>query len=122
MLAFNHFNFNALDMEKSIDIYRRALGLFPVSDRTAADGSFRIVFLSDGVTGFRLELTWLRDHEQPYDLGECEYHLALTTDDYDGMKKKHGEMGCVCFVNENMGIYFLEDPDGYWIEIVPEKK
>ena len=122
MLAFNHFNFNVLDMEKSIDFYRRALGLFPVSDRMAADGSFRIVFLSDGVTGFRLELTWLRDHEQPYDLGECEYHLALTTDDYGGMKKKHDEMGCVCFVNENMGIYFIEDPDGYWIEIVPEKK
>ena len=30
-------------------------------------------------------------------------------------------MNCVCFENESMGIYFIEDPDGYWIEIVPEK-
>ena len=28
-------------------------------------------------------------------------------------------MGCVCFENPDMGIYFIEDPDGYWIEIVP---
>ena len=30
-------------------------------------------------------------------------------------------MGCVCFENPDMGIYFIEDPDGYWIEIVPER-
>ena len=30
-------------------------------------------------------------------------------------------MGCVCFENPAMGIYFIEDPDGYWIEIIPTR-
>jgi lactoylglutathione lyase len=31
-------------------------------------------------------------------------------------------MGCVCYENPAMGIYFIEDPDGYWIEIIPKRK
>ena len=30
-------------------------------------------------------------------------------------------MECICFENKEMGIYFIEDPDGYWLEIVPAK-
>ena len=30
-------------------------------------------------------------------------------------------MECICFENPKMGIYFIEDPDGYWIELVPER-
>ena len=30
-------------------------------------------------------------------------------------------MGCVCYENPDMGIYFIEDPDGYWLEVVPER-
>ena len=122
MLTFNHFNFNVKNLEESIAFYDRALGLKPVRETAAEDGSFRIVFLSDGITEFRLELTWLRDHEQPYDLGECEFHLAFLVDEYEEMMKKHEEMGCICFKNQKMGIYFIEDPDGYWIEIVPVRK
>ena len=33
--------------------------------------------------------------------------------------RRHQEMGCICFENPEMGIYFIQDPDGYWIEIVP---
>ncbi len=122
MYAFNHFNFNVSDLDRSLAFYKEALGLEPVGQRKeAADGSYVIVFLGDGSTGFRLELTWLRDHPQPYDLGECEFHLALTTPDLQGSLEKHRAMGCVCFENPAMGIYFIEDPDGYWIEIVPQK-
>ena len=71
---------------------------------------------------FRLELTWLRDHTEPYDLGEQEYHLAFVADDFEAAHKKHSEMGVICFENPSMGIYFLEDPDGYWIEIIPPRK
>ena len=122
MFAFNHFNFNVANMEESIRFYREALGLEPLSRKDAADGSFQIVFLGDGVTGFRLELTELRDHPQKYDLGELEYHLAMKTPDMDAAHKKHEEMGCICFENPAMGIYFIEDPDGYWIEIVPVRR
>ena len=121
MLQFYHFNFNVLDLERSLDFYRRALELEPVREKTAADGSFKLVFLGDGETGFTLELTWLRDRTQPYDLGEQEFHLALLTDRYDELYARHKQMGCVCFENPAMGIYFIEDPDGYWIEIVPVK-
>ena len=48
-------------------------------------------------------------------------HLAFTTADFDGALAKHKAMGCVCLENPAMGIYFIEDPDGYWVEIVPAK-
>ena len=100
----------------------RALGLEPVGERKeAADGSFIIVYLGDGKTDFRLELTWLRDHPQKYDLGECEFHLALRAEDYEAAHAKHAAMGCICFENPAMGIYFVTDPDGYWIEIIPTR-
>lgn len=119
MFTFNHFNFNVLDLERSLAFYKEALGLEPVKEKNAADGSFKLVFLGDGKTDFSLELTWLKDREEPYDLGECEFHLAFKTDEFDAAHEKHKEMGCICFENEKMGIYFIEDPDGYWIEIVP---
>ena len=121
MFSFNHFNFNVFDLERSLKFYDEALGLKPVREKDAADGSFRIIFLGDGVTDFRLELTWLRDRTEPYDLGEQEYHLALKAEDFEAAHKKHEAMGCICFENPSMGIYFLEDPDGYWIEIIPDR-
>ena len=80
-----------------------------------------LVYLGDGVTGFELELTWMRDMDRPYNLGDCEFHLAFSVPDFEGAHAKHKEMGCICFENEEMGIYFIEDPDGYWLEILPEK-
>ena len=122
MFTFNHFNFNVLDLERSLAFYKDALGLVPVSKKEADDGSFTLVYLGDGVSDFTLELTWLHDRTEPYDLGEGEFHLAFTVPDLDAAHRKHQDMGCICFENPAMGIYFIEDPDGYWLEIVPEKK
>lgn len=119
MLTFNHFNFNVSNLEKSLKFYKDALGLEPVRRKEAEDGRYILVFLGDGKTDFCLELTWLRGHPQKYDLGECEFHLAMQAQDFEATKKKHAEMGCICFENPQMGIYFISDPDGYWIEIVP---
>lgn len=121
MLTFNHFNFNVTDLSRSIQFYRDALGLKEVSRIEAEDGSFLLVFLGDGETDFRLELTWLRDHPQKYDLGECEFHLALAAEDYAAAHEKHAGMGCICFENPALGVYFISDPDGYWIEIIPAR-
>ena len=122
MSTCNHFNFNVTDLDRSLAFYQQALGLEPVGRRIAPeDGSFIITYLGDGKTGFRLELTWVRDHPQKYDLGECEFHLALRVEDFDAALAKHRAMGCVCYENPDMGIYFIEDPDGYWIEIVPQR-
>ena len=121
MFTFNHFNFNVLDLKRSLAFYKDALGLVPVREKEAGDGSFRLVYLGDGVSPFTLELTWLRDRTEPYDLGEGEFHLAFTVPDLDAAHQKHQDMGCICFENPAMGIYFIEDPDGYWIEIVPAR-
>ena len=120
MFSFNHFNFNVLDLERSLKFYHDALGLIPVRQKEAADGSFILVYLGDGKTDFQLELTWLTDRKEPYDLGEGEYHLAFSVPDMDAAHNLHEEMGCICFENPAMGIYFIEDPDGYWLEIIPE--
>ena len=84
---------------------------------------FIIVYLSDGIPGgHQLELTWLRDWERPYNLGDNEFHLAFRTDNYEEAHKLHQEMGCICYENPKMGIYFINDPDGYWLEVLPEKR
>ena len=86
---FDHFNFNVLDLDKSIRFYEEALGLKEVRRMEASDGSFILVYMGEEKTGFLLELTWLRDR--------------------------------VCYENTDMGLYFISDPDGYWIEILPEQ-
>lgn len=121
MFAFHHFNFNVLDLQKSLDFYREALGLTPVRRKEAEDGSFILVYLGDEKTGFTLELTWLRDRKEAYNLGDLEFHLAMLAQDFEEAKRKHEEMGIICYENPEMGIYFISDPDGYWIEIVPDK-
>ena len=119
--TFAHNNINVKDLEKSLAFYQEALGLKEVQRKEASDGSFILVYLGDGVTPHLLELTWLRDMDRPYNLGDNEIHLALRTDDYEGSMAKHQEMGCICFINEAMGIYFIVDPDGYWTEIIPAR-
>ena len=114
-----HENYNVKDLDASLKFYEEALGLTERRRIVSEDGSFIIVYVGNETTPFELELTWLKDHPQPYNLGECEFHLAFQAEDYEAAHKKHEEMGCICFENEAMGIYFIEDPDGYWLEILP---
>lgn len=120
---FDHYNINVADLEKSIEFYNNALGLTEIRRHESPDGSFVLIYLGDGVSPFCLELTCLKDHPQPYELGENETHICFrVAGDYDEVRRYHKEMGVVCFENHDMGLYFIEDPDGYWIEILPEKQ
>jgi lactoylglutathione lyase len=119
---FIHNNLNVLDLEKSLKFYYEALGLKSVRRKEAGDGSFILEFLEDGRSSHQLELTWLRDRKEPYNLGDNEIHLAFRVDDYNAALKKHREMGVVCYENTDMGVHFIADPDGYWSEIVPAVK
>lgn len=114
-----HENYNVSDLNASIAFYEKALGLKEVRRKSAEDGSFIIAFLKADTSDFELELTWLRDHPQKYNLGECEFHLAFRAEDFAAAHALHKEMGCICYENEKMGIYFITDPDGYWLEIIP---
>ena len=116
-----HENYNVADLGRSLEFYRQALGLEEVRHITAPDGSYIIVYLANAESDFQLELTWMRDMDRPYNLGDCEFHLAFAVDDFDAAHKLHSEMGCICFENTAMGIYFIKDPDGYWLEIVPTR-
>lgn len=119
---FDHFNFNVLDLDRSIRFYEKALGLKEVRRMEAPDGSFILVYMGEEKTGFLLELTWLRDRKEPYDLGEGEFHLCMRVPGaYDAVRAYHKQMDCVCYENTDMGLYFINDPDGYWIEILPEQ-
>jgi glyoxalase family protein len=119
---FDHNNFNVLDLKKSIAFYEEALGLHETGRIDGPDGAFIIVYMGDGESKHRLELTWLRDRKEPYNLGDNEFHLAFTTPDMEAAHALHAKMGCICYENPEMGIYFITDPDNYWLEIVPEQK
>ena len=117
-----HENYNVRDLDRSIKFYGEALGLKETRRINAEDGSFTIVYLESVDGGFQLELTWLKDVDRAYDLGDNEFHLAFVTDDYAAAHALHEKMGCICFENPAMGIYFINDPDGYWLEIIPADK
>lgn len=116
-----HENFNVADLNRSVKFYEEALGLKEQRRVNAPDGSFILAYMGSDASDFELELTWLKEHPQNYDLGEDEFHLAFHVDDFDAAHSLHENMGCICFENPAMGIYFIEDPDGYWLEIIPER-
>ncbi len=116
-----HNNINVFDLDKSIKFYEEALGLKEVKRKEAADGSFILVYVANDQSEHQIELTWLRDKTEPYNLGDNEIHIAFKVDDYDAAYAKHKEMGCICYENPAMGIYFISDPDGYWLEIIPTR-
>ena len=117
-----HENYNVKDLDASLKFYEEALGLTERRRKVSEDGSFIIVYVGNETTPFELELTWLKDHPQAYDIGEEEFHLAFHVDDYEGAHALHEKMGCICFENKAMGIYFIHDPDNYWVEIIPGGK
>jgi len=116
-----HSEMHVFDLERSIKFYEQALGLKEVKRHVAEDESFILVFLSDEVSPHIVELTWNRDRDKPYDLGENEIHLAFKVDDFDGAYEMHKGMGLVEYENKQMGVYFIVDPDGYWMEVMANK-
>lgn len=119
---FDHFNINVTDLDRSLTFYDKALGLKEVKRKQATDGRFTLVYLGDAESGFRLELTYLRDHPDAYALGDNESHLCIrVAGDYNAIREYHREMGCICYENTEMGLYFINDPDDYWIEVLPMK-
>ena len=114
-----HNNINVSNLEKSLEFYEKALGL-KETRRFNGEG-FTIVYVSDGASSHLLELTELKDHPEKYDLGENEFHLAFETENFDEAHAHHEAMGCICYENPKIGIYFISDPDDYWLEVVPKR-
>lgn len=114
-----HSNYNVFDLDKSIAFYQQALNLHEASRKIASDGSFILVYMKGETATHEIELTWLRNRTTPYNLGDNETHIAFCVDDFDKAYQHHQQMGCIVYENTQMGLYFISDPDGYWIEIMP---
>ena len=117
--SIDHTNINVRDLDESLRFYKAALGLHEVRTIDSKDGSFKLIFLSDEKEQHSIELTWVRDRDTAYDLGDNEWHICFRPDDYEAAYQFHSEQGWICYENKEMGLYFIEDPDGYWLEIVP---
>ena len=123
-MKFNlaHTNINVRDLDTSLAFYEEALGLKTIRTYEQPEGKFKLVYLSDELNNYQIELTWLKDRNEDYNHGDNDLHLAFITDDFDAAYEKHKAMACICYENKAMGIYFIKDPDGYWLEVVPQKK
>lgn len=113
-----HRCIHVLDLEKSLEFYEKALGLKVVRRMGPEDHSWENVFIANEETGFQLELTWNDGRVEPYNNGNRDTHMCYAVDNYEEVRKLHEEMGVICFDNTRMGLYFIEDPDGCWIEVV----
>jgi lactoylglutathione lyase len=114
-----HYNIHVLDAEKSKAFYKEAVGLEVKRIVGPEDGSWGLIYLGNDTTDFELELTWNEGRTDPYNNGGEDNHLAFVVEDYAEALALHQSMGCVVYVNEDMGIHFLLDPDGCWVEIMP---
>ena len=110
--TFYHNNINVLDLEKSVAFYQKALGLAITREKEADDGSFKLVFLGDEDTPHLLELTWLRDMDRPYTWATTNSILPCGQMTWKRHMHFMKRWGCICFENPDMGIYFINDPDG----------
>lgn len=119
MFKFHHNNLNVLELERSLKFYRDALNLTEI--RRLEFENFILVYLGDSYgSKHQLELQWFKNRTAPYNLGENKFHLAFTVKDFDAAYKKHTEMNCIFNDVKDLGIYFIEDPDGYILEVLPE--
>jgi len=116
-----HYNIHVLDAEKSKEFYKEALGLEVKRVVGPDDGSWGLIYLSNDTTDFELELTWNRGRTEPYNNGGEDNHLAFQVADYAEAHTLHASLGCIAYENSDMGIHFITDPDGCWIEIVPQR-
>lgn len=115
---FAHNCLFVADLERSLKFYREALGLTPVKTMHPSDMDATLVFLSDGESAHQLEIGYVPGHEA-YALGDNQFHIALSVEDMEVAHALHEKMGVICRDPETEPVYFIQDPDGYQIEIIP---
>jgi lactoylglutathione lyase len=116
------------DAEKSIDFYTRHLGMTLLRRKDYPDGKFTNIFVGYGDENSEtvLELTHNWDQEEPYEHGSGFGHLAVAVPDiYKTCEDLAAEgvnipraPGPMKFGGGSTHIAFIEDPDGYKIELI----
>lgn len=119
-----HSMVRVLDEARSIEFYSKAFGL-EVVDRLDFE-SFTLIYLSNGESGFELELTVNKGRTEPYALGDGYGHLAVSVSDVEAEHARLTAAGLaprnlVDFQNAGVKVakfFFIADPDGYQIEVL----
>ncbi|MGM9539490.1 VOC family protein [Anaerovibrio sp.] len=107
------------DLQRSLEFYAKALHLH--EKRRVQCGQVTLVYLGDEAgSAHELELNYRPEHrDTAYDLGENPVHFAFVADDYEASLAEHRRLGCIAMESAANHIYFVQDPDGYMIEIIP---
>ena len=111
------------NLEDSLKFYKEGFGLIETNRKDFPEHKFTLVYLSNEVNGYEIELTYNYDVEKPYDLGNGYSHIAVGVDNLEEMREKHIALGYE--VTDLKGLpgnepryYFVTDPDGYKIEVI----
>lgn len=121
-----HTCIRVMDLEKSLNFYKNGLGLIEKRRSDFPEHEFTLVYLTDKDGIYDLELTYNYNPKKAYVIGDGFSHIAVSSSDLEGSRKKHIEMGYK--VSEMTGLpgslpryYFVTDPDGYEIEVIRAK-
>ena len=123
---FLHAMVRVLDLEKAIAFYTGCLGMQLLRRRDYPEGRFTLAFVGYGDESDHtvLELTHNWDQKVPYDVGSGFGHLALGVQDiYATCDALRADGVCISrepgpMKHGNTLIAFIEDPDGYKIELI----
>jgi lactoylglutathione lyase len=122
--ALIHTCYRILDIDRSVGFYEKLgfeeLGRLPIRDEAVN------VFMGMPGDGARLELTWNKGRDQPYEIGTGYGHIALTVDDLDATLGRLGDLGIeperppYTVSDGGPRLCFVQDPDGYRIELIEQ--
>jgi len=79
----------------------------------------KLWFLGDGVSTHQIELTWMKDVTPESKFGRAEHHVAFLVEDMYAAREKHTQMGAFRFGDDPLTFYYMQDPEGHWLEVLP---
>lgn len=126
-MKFLHTMIRVKDLDKSFKFYTEELNFVESRRKEFPEKKFDLVYLIlPDSPDFELELTYNYDQEEPYDLGTGYGHIAISHPDIISLREDLMAKGYE--VTEIRGLtpdsnkyFFVEDPDGYRIEIIQER-
>lgn len=118
-----HTCIRVMDLEKSLKFYKEGLGLIETRRKDFPKNKFTLVYLSNEIGGYEVELTYNYDTEKPYEIGNGFSHIAIGIEELEKMREKHIALGYDVtnlkgLPGEKPGYYFVTDPDGYQVEVI----
>jgi len=124
-----HTMIRVMDMDKSLDFYTRLLGMKLLRKNDYPGGKFTLAFVGygDESSNSVIELTHNWGREEPYEMGNAFGHIALGVPDIYGACEKLAAEGVKIprapgpMAHGSTVIAFIEDPDGYKIELIEQK-